>query len=88
MEDPDDLITVESIVEMIKAKGSKVVCETHNSKEVEYYCKKHDEFLCLNCMLDHVDHKKETKNYCNKQLATQFLEIKEDLIKLKDRVIN
>jgi hypothetical protein len=52
-------------------KGPQVFCFEHEHKDVEFYCRKHDELLCSLCVWEHSDHRalvkvctqKEVKNH-------------------------
>jgi hypothetical protein len=58
IKDPDELVTNEDILEMTPEKiDSIVVCAKHPNRKIEYYCSHDDIYMCLKCMIDHLDHK-------------------------------
>lgn len=39
------------------SNGPQIYCHEHEHKEIEFYCRKHNELLCSLCVWDHSDHK-------------------------------
>ena len=59
---PSDLPINHIVLELLKStviapKGPQVFCFEHEHKEVEFYCRKHNELLCSLCVWEHSDHR-------------------------------
>jgi hypothetical protein len=58
---PSELPINHIVLDLLKSvnvgKGPSIFCHEHEHKDVEFYCRKHDELLCSLCVWDHSDHR-------------------------------
>lgn len=60
------------VMDLLKAssKGPSIFCHEHENKEVEFYCRKHDQLLCSLCVWEHSEHRALVKVCTHKDIKT------------------
>jgi general stress protein 26 len=82
-------VTNETVLDYTLEKvESIIVCKKHKNREVEYYCSEHDSFMCLKCMIDHLDHKSKIEDFDQERIASYFSVSKQGLAYLQDKINN
>lgn len=78
------------MLELLKSsqKGPSVYCHEHEHKEVEFYCRKHDELLCSLCVWDHSDHRGLVKVCTQKEVKHHTDSISKALDSMKEHIVD
>ena len=62
-------------------------CFEHEHKEVEFYCRKHNELLCSLCVWEHSDHRALVKVCTHKDIKTHSDLLRKSLYDMNKNII-
>jgi hypothetical protein len=68
--------------------GPMLYCFDHPNKEIEFYCRLHNELLCCLCVWEHSEHKSLVKVCIPKDLRTHTEDLKVAMGKMQEGVID
>jgi hypothetical protein len=68
-------------------RGPQVFCHEHEHKDVEFYCRKHNQLLCSLCVWEHSDHKAMVKVCTQKEINNHTQLLRSSLEKMHEEII-
>ena len=84
---PINAIVLELLKQQIVSKGPAIFCHEHEHKEVEFYCRKHDDLLCSLCVWEHSDHRPLVKVCTQKEIQQHTNLIKEAIDEMQTQIV-
>ena len=89
---PSELPINHIVLELLKSysipKGPQVFCFEHEHKEVEFYCRKHNELLCSLCVWELSDHRALVKVCTHKDLKNHTDLLKSSLDGMHQNIVD
>jgi hypothetical protein len=91
---PSELPVNAIVLELLKSsgglsmsKGPAVFCFEHEHKDVEFYCRKHNELLCSLCVWEHSDHRALVKVCTQKEIKNHTELLKKSLENMHSSIV-